>query len=96
MAGGTLIAVDDHLMIAMETLKLRLDSQVTLVSQDLISTRSCCNMYTDLQIKPLTVTSPRYWSPGRLLPHILRRDDFKEIVLKAGVAVSIRGCDMEH
>jgi hypothetical protein len=94
MSGETLVSVDDPLMIAMETLKLRLDSQVTLARPGPDFDQVLLQDVYRLADQPLTVTSPRHWSPGRLLPHAPRKDDFKKIVLKAGVAVSIRRCDM--
>jgi hypothetical protein len=96
VSGETLVSVDDPLMIAMETLKLRLDSQVTLARPGPGFNQVLLQDIYRLADQPVTVTSSRDWSPGRLLPRAPRRDDFKKIVLKAGVAVSIRGCGMAY
>jgi hypothetical protein len=94
VSGQTPISIDDPLIIGMETLNLPLDSHVTLarpgpdqfVLQDVYR----------LGYQPLTVTSPRGWTPGQFLPPSPRRDNFKNIVLKAGVAVSVKRCAMAH
>lgn len=76
-------------MIAMQSLRLRLDSQVTLARPGPYWNRVLLQDIYRLADQPLTVTPSRDWSPGRLLPHAPRKDDFKGIVLKAGVAVSM-------
>jgi hypothetical protein len=92
----TLVSNDDPLMIVMKSLRLRLDSQVTLSHPGAYFSQVVLQDIYRLTDQSLTVTPPRDWNPGRLLPHATRKEDFKEIVLKAGVAVSIRGCASEH
>ena len=73
----------------METLNIPLDSHVTLARSGSSSNNILLqDLYTFAE-QPLTVTTPRHWSPGRPWPPAPRRDDFNNVVLKTGVTVSI-------
>jgi hypothetical protein len=84
------VSGDSSLIRALEPLNLPLDSHVTMACPgfDHVFLQ---DVYR-LADQPLTVTSPRDWRPGRLLPPAPRRDDFNNIALRAGVTVSGQGC----
>lgn len=84
--GETPVSSDDPLITALETLNLPLDGHVTVARPG--PGRVFLQDVYRLADQPLTVTSAREWRPGRLLPPAPRRDDFNNIVLRAGVAVS--------
>jgi hypothetical protein len=86
-SGATPISNDDPLITALEPLNLPLDSHVTVARPG--SDQMFLHDVYRLADQPLTVTSPRNWRPGRLMPPAPRRDDFNNIVLKTGVTVSV-------
>ena len=79
----------DPLLTEMETLNLPLDSHVTLARSGSSSNSVVLQDLYKFADQPLTVTTPCDWSPGRPWPPAPRRDDFNNVVLKAGVTVSI-------
>ena len=66
-----------------------LDSHVTIARSGSSSNSVLLQDLYTLANQPLTVNPPRHWSPGRPWPPAPRRDDFNNVVLKAGVTVSI-------
>lgn len=79
----------DTLITDMETLNIWLDSHLTLANSGPVFSRVLLQDLYRLSDQLLTMTPPRHWSPGRPLPPAPRRDDFNNIILKAGVTVSI-------
>lgn len=79
----------DTLITDMETLNIRLDSHLTLANSGPVFSRVLLQDLYRLSDQLLTMTPPRHWSPGRPLPPGPRRDDLNNIILKAGVTVSI-------